>query len=210
MTKERIIATAKELFQQVGLKNATMDDIAKQAGISKRTIYENFKDKEEILVACIENHVAENKCFAKGVFEKSDNVLEAVLVLVKQGSELAQAHKFILMEEIKRYYPAVHKNLVVGYGDEKIKGMTDFIKKGMNEGVFRKDMNPEIVAVILHRQQESISLNNRNLETFSFLEIFENMVVFYLRGLCTPKGLTILEKTLAKGRLVYHRNTVNI
>ncbi|GHT24599.1 TetR family transcriptional regulator [Bacteroidia bacterium] len=208
MVKERILEAAKELLQQVGVKNTTMDDIARQAGMSKRTIYENFKDKEEILVACIESHVAENKRLAKGIFEKSDNVLEAILVLFKQGSELAQAHKFFLLEEIKRYYPAVHKNIVLCHSEEKIKGMTDFIKKGMNEGVFRKDMNPEIVAVIFHRQEEG-SLNDRNLEKFSLLEIFENMVVFYLRGLCTPKGLTILEKTLAKGQLVYQHNTVN-
>ncbi|MDR2847708.1 MAG: TetR/AcrR family transcriptional regulator [Bacteroidales bacterium] len=202
MVKERIIEAAKELFQQTGLKNTTMDDIARQAGISKRTIYENFKDKEEILIACIELHIAENKRFAKTVFDKSDNVLEGTLSLLKKGNEQMQKHQFLLTDEIKRYYPAVHKSLVMCRSEEKVKEMEKFVKQGMSEGIFREDLNPEIVAVLFHRQAEGIGLNDQNLDRFSVMEVFENMILSYLRGLCTPKGLEILDKALAKTQFI--------
>jgi hypothetical protein len=75
-----------------------------------------------------------------------------------------------------------------------MRGMENLVKQGMREGVFRHDMNPEIISIIFYRVAEGIIINELKLDKFSLMEIFENMALAHLRGICTPKGLEILNR----------------
>ena len=69
--------------------------------------------------------------------------------------------------------------------------MGQLIQRGVNEGVFREDLNPEIIAYFFCRRSDD---NDGWLDKFSFADIFENLVITFLRGICTSKGLEIIEK----------------
>jgi AcrR family transcriptional regulator len=198
MVKERIIEASQELFSRSGLKSTTMDDIAKSMGISKRTIYENFKDKEAILAACVKMHFVENKQFVVETFQQADNVIAATLRLLHHGAELARQQRYHLIEEIKKYYPVVYKELMMCRRDEKLADMEKLVLQGIEEGLFREDLNSEIVSVVFYRQVEGITMSDQQLDRFSMLEVFENMVLIYLRGLCTQKGSELIDKLTIK------------
>ncbi|MDR2039746.1 MAG: TetR/AcrR family transcriptional regulator [Bacteroidales bacterium] len=194
MSKERIIEGAKELFRLSGLKSTTMDDIAKHIGMSKRTIYENFKDKEEILVACLDQVYWENRRFSEKVFAESDNVIEATVILLRKGAEQARKQRYMIIEDIKKYYPEVYQNILLSQQDDKQKEMEALVEQGMKEGVFREDLNPEIIAYFFAQQAEGIAINDQKLDGYSLLEVFKNMVLSFIRGICTPKGLKIINQ----------------
>ncbi|MDR1672263.1 MAG: TetR/AcrR family transcriptional regulator [Bacteroidales bacterium] len=198
MVKKRILKAAQELFRETGIRNTTMDDIARQAGISKRTIYENFKDKEEVLVACINCIFEENERYAAHVFRTSGSVVEAIVLLINKGAEYAQQQRHSALNEIKRYYPDVCKGIVACNKEEKREAICRLIEQGMKEGVFRDDLNLEILSVMFQLLAEGIMLNDAALEKFAVFEIFGTMAILNLRGLCTYKGLEILDHTLSR------------
>ena len=199
--RERIIEESVKLFTKYGIKSTTMDDIAKNMGISKRTIYENFKDKEDLLVACINMSVVENRKFMEEVFSKSENVVEAIMIMLKKGAEMARKQQYIILEEVKRYYPKIHKNFVLCQNNDKQKRMEDMIKRGIKEGVFREELNPEIIAIVFARQADGFTINNEDLDKYSIVEIFENMVLTFVRGLCSEKGFEVYNKLIESHKI---------
>ncbi len=201
MVKQRIIEEASELFARMGVKSTTMDDLARHMGISKRTIYENFKDKEALLVACIDNFHRESTVFSERVFGRADNVVDAILELLQKGAEKASQRQFDLLNEIRKYYPPVYKEHLMRMHTDKCKGMEQLVQRGISEGVFRDDLNPEIIAVFFSKQADGVATNDRDLDKFSFSEIFENMVITFLRGICTPKGIEIINRYKEKPTL---------
>ena len=194
MVKQRIIEEASGLFAHSGVKSTTMDDLAKHMGISKRTIYENFRDKETLLIACINSFYAENKEFTDKVFLKADNVVDAILVLLEKSAEQSAQVQFNMLNDIRKYYPLVYREHLICQHTSKNRNMAHMVRRGITEGVFRDDLNPEIIALFFSKQGEGITLNDKEFEKFHFTEVFENMVITFLRGICTPRGLEIVER----------------
>lgn len=81
--RQRIVAIATDAFTKNGIRSVTMDEIASEVGISKRTLYETFEDKEELLVECVRNKEEENCMLGAKVVAESNNVLEVILHFYK-------------------------------------------------------------------------------------------------------------------------------
>lgn len=86
--RERIVVTATEAFTSKGIKSITMDDIAAALGISKRTLYEVFSDKESLLKECILKAQADRDKYLQQIFEESHNVLEVILAVFQKSIEV--------------------------------------------------------------------------------------------------------------------------
>jgi AcrR family transcriptional regulator len=194
MVKKRIIEEALGLFGRSGVKSITMDDLAQHLGISKRTIYENFKDKETLLIACIDAFHARNLAFTEKVFCEADNVAEAILALLQRNTEQATQQQFNMISDIRKYYPQVYKEHLTNLHIHKNREMEQMIQRGIGEGVFRKNLNSKVIAHFFSRQIEDVARNARYLEEFSLTDIFENITITFLRGMCTAKGLEIIDK----------------
>jgi AcrR family transcriptional regulator len=193
MVKQRIIEEAAELFVQTGVRNTTMDDIARHLGISKRTIYENFKDKEALLIECIEVFKEKNREKMEKVFLEADNVVHATMIWLQMGAEPTAQRQINIMTDIRKYYPQVFKEHLIRINADKCNNIEKVIQRGIGEEVFRGELNPEIISYIICRHN-GVALNDSVLEKYSLSEIFENMVLTFLRGICTPKGIEIIEK----------------
>ena len=194
MVKQRIIEEASELFGRSGVKSITMDDLARHLGISKRTIYENFKDKEALLVACINAFHDEHKNSEK-VFLESDNVAEAILAMLQKGADPKAQRQFNMMNDIRKYYPQVHKDHLTRLHRSQRRNFEHIVQRGIREEVFRSELNPEIMANFFYRLEENLAhSSDKELEKFSVAEIFENLVLTIIRGICTAKGIEIIDK----------------
>lgn len=101
--RERIITAATEAFTSQGIKSITMDDIAAALGISKRTLYEVFSDKESLLKECILKAQAERDKYLQEVFEQSHNVLEVILAVFQKSIEMFHQTNKRFFEDIKKY-----------------------------------------------------------------------------------------------------------
>jgi len=194
MVKQRIIEEASKLFGRSGVRSITMDDLARHLGISKRTIYENFKDKETLLIACIDTFQIQSRAFSEKVFLEADNVADAILVMLRQEAEHAMQRKFNMIEDIRKYYPHVFKELLTRFQEDRCSDFEQILKRGIKEGVFRENLNSEIIVHFFSSQAQDIAQHDDYLSKFSRNDVFENLTMTFLRGICTAKGLEIIDR----------------
>lgn len=137
--RERIIETAVKAFAAQGIKSITMDDIATSLGISKRTLYEVFPDKETLLEECILRGQKEGDEYLKNVLATSENVLEVLLKCYQRSIEKFHATNKKFFEDIKKY-PKAYK-LMTKRHDQDSEETVNFFKEGVKQGIFRDDVN---------------------------------------------------------------------
>ena len=199
--KERIIATATEAFTTKGIKSITMDDIAAALGISKRTLYEVFVDKESLLKDCILTVQAERDRYLQEVYEQSHNVLEVILDVFQKSIEMFHKTNKRFFEDIKKY-PKVY-NMMKERSESDSEKTMSFFMLGVEQGIFRSDVNFAIVNLLV-REQFDVLLNTDVCNEYSFIEVYESIMFTYIRGISTEKGAKVLEDFISE----YRRNRI--
>lgn len=192
--KERVTEQATDMFIKSGIKAITMDDISKEAGVSKRTIYEIFKDKDELLRECldyIEKKYNEEYDLIK---LESDNTITEVFGLMKLGIFAIKTFNPLFFSDMKRYHYRIYKEVLQVNQEKQIAQTHTILKKGINQGVFRKNIDLEVVSILLNHQLQIISDDNVFPENkFSRVVVFENVVINFFRGIATQKGIDLID-----------------
>ncbi len=193
--RDRIIHEAFELFVKYGIRTVTMDQIAGQLGISKRTLYESFKDKNNLLLEGMKVFMMNKKEEALEIVKKTSNVVEAIYTFGKWGDDTKRKITPLFFEDIRKYYPEIYE---LFFSKHKIRDFTithTLIVKGMDEGVFLKDLNADLVNDYVHELMSIIhddTLFPKN--EYSESEIFKNIIMPYFFGICTKKGQQLIEQ----------------
>lgn len=195
--RERIVTTARDAFTSKGVKSITMDDIAAALGISKRTLYEVFSDKESLLKECIQMAQAEHEAYLLKVYEQSHNVLEVILAVFQKSIEVFHATDKSFFEDIKKY-PKVHEMMRMRQNGDAEKTIS-FFKLGVEQGIFRADVNFAIVNILVHEQFD-VLLNTDICKKYPFLEVYESIMFTYIRGISTEKGAAVLDEFIREYR----------
>ena len=197
--REHIIETAISLFYSRGCKGVTMDDIASAAGISKRTLYEHFSDKEALLEAGVRWWDGRNQRQFEAILADAENILDALLQVHHFQSEQMVKMSIYLISDIQKYYPQVHKNSILASREEHHKRTKDFLLRGQAEGLFRTDINIDLINDLLEMMFYFIHDNNKALvQKYSYEEFFRCTTLCYIRGISTEKGLNYIEKHYGK------------
>lgn len=194
-TKQRIISEACTLFFSNGIRSVTMDDIAKHIGISKRTIYDNFNDKDELVRAVLEFHKEKMIEFRSDVIKKSNNFFEIIFtVLYFSINHFGKIHQS-LFYDIKKYHSKIWDDLNSSEDKESLEMTIELLKQGQSQELIRDDINVEIVSIILNYQLKTIS-NEEVFSTdkFSKADVFKNIIVNFARGIASEKGIKIIDK----------------
>ena len=194
--REHIIAQASDLFFHRGIKDVKMDDITHEIGISKRTVYELFADKEELLHESLKYiHKNIHRIGRQKIRETSNNTLDVLLTLYYIYFEMLKKANKNFFLDLKRY-PKITE-----YQKTKEKRNSDkfkkWIQKGVKEGLFREDANSDIILYILRRDIEHITISNE-FSNYSIDELGRSFILFYLRGIATSKGQEIIENFIKK------------
>ena len=193
--KERIIAKAREQFFRYGVKSVTMDDIAGELGISKKTIYQHFEDKDAIVHQLMMAEMANDKCEWNDLDGSSNNVIEKIVksmdIIRKAFAEINPSAFF----DIKKYHPKTWQL----FQDHKQNFVMDSIRKellqGIEEGFFRVDIKVEIL-VRMRLEQIEIGFDPHLFppNKFSLIEVELTLLDHYIRGILTPKGLEVYQE----------------
>lgn len=191
LVKERLIESADNLFSSFGIKSITMDEIASSIGISKRTLYQIFSDKEDLLLACILYRQNAMKLYVEELLKQTDNVLEIIILCYKFTMKKIHNVSYKFFEDIKRY-PKAYEIFCNGQKRDS-KDHVAFFHKGVEQGLFRSDINFDILHILL-KEQMNVLLNSQINQKYSMSLIYESIVFTFLRGVSTSKGNEILEK----------------
>lgn len=195
--KSRIVEVARKMFLEQGIKAITMDDVASQMGISKRTLYEVFPDKQELLKACILLGQKESEAYIRTVYSSAGNVLEVILGIFLYSIRMVHTTNKKFFEEIKKY-PEAEELIRRRRASESAEAIA-FLQKGIEQGVFRSDVNFAIVNKLV-KEQMNLLVSSNICEEFSFLEVYESIMFTYLRGIATEQGARELDKFIEEYR----------
>jgi len=193
--RERIIGEAFQLFMKYGIRSVTMDQISRQLGISKRTLYEVFKDKNELLLEGLDHFSTIKREEARVTIEKSDNVIETIHILARTAEQIKQQINPLFFEDIKKHYRDVHTMLTTDGRQRDYTLTLELLKKGVSDGLFKKGLNTELVNSFFHQimnivMDEDVFPENR----YSDDEIYRNIIMPYLMGISTEKGQEQIRK----------------
>ena len=200
--KERIIRSSSALFLRYGAKNITMDDIAKDLRMSKKTIYKYFPDKETILQHCLSDMALEHKKQRDEIFKNSENIIDAFITVMYHSMKEAEHINPVLIYELKRHYPELMENIQNAHKEDIYIEVERGIKQGIREELFREDINIDIVVKLLLLQSAEMS----NVEVFQPSdyppgELIKNVIINFLRGISTEKGRHLIESYLTTHQL---------
>jgi AcrR family transcriptional regulator len=197
--RDRIIEEASESFKTYGIKSVTMDSLANQLGMSKRTIYEIFSDKDELLMAVLTRIAHEQKDLVKRVLDESENSIIAIFRMLEMNRDNFQAMSPAFQSDLKKY----HREVLMKNSDASempdYRNHQEVIENGIKEKLFRKDINPDLVNRCLYNLGKSIiDYEMYPYEQFTRHEVIQNIFINYLRGIATPKGLDLINQLALK------------
>ena len=195
--KQRVIQVALNEFRVQGVKAVRMDDLASQIGISKRTLYEMFKDKEELLIDCLLYSNQREKERVNAIRANSKNVLEVILGVFLYSIEMLHDTNKLFFDDIKKY-PAAYKLVQEVRNSDSEEKMT-FFRQGVEQGIFRSDINFPIVDELV-KQQFNLLVNTDFFSHHPFLDVYESIMFTYLRGISTVEGASMLEMFIKEYR----------
>lgn len=194
---ESLIKKIGEILIRNGLKATTMDSIASELQISKRTLYEIFSNKADMVNSALESFHKRHTAELKKIFASSSNVLEGILKgFLFQRDEMSKANADFF-RDMDSFFAEAKK--ASEYNNKKfMEGYMSIIQKGVEEGVFRKEINYVLQFRLLWIQMESLK---RMEELFppdiTILDAFDSISIGFLRTIATPAGMLILDDVLA-------------
>lgn len=194
-----IIEQSYNCFTQNGLKSVSMDDIAKYMAISKKTLYKYVSSKNDLL-----NKITDyiHQRIRNRIDELHSGELNAIDVLLEMSKVSNATHtniKPVINFEIRKYYPAIYDRYIQSKKKLIVDSIIDNLNKGIKEGLFRQDLNTEIVAHLYFKKMEELfNVEQDDLRNFSYAKIFEVMFENHIRGISNEKGIAYFEKQKAK------------
>lgn len=195
--KKEMLAEIGNMFAHYGIRSVTMDDISRELGISKKTLYLKFKDKRDIVEQFMRSH-KEQMCnfFEKEIQLKEDAIVE-ILELLKMIREWLNSRNPSYEYDLKKYYSDLFKE----HEKAKISGIRDFYtrnyKRGIKEGYYRDDFDIDLM-VKFHLTYIA-SFENAgffNKEELLNFESYRQYFIYHIRGIANQKGLDILNNRI--------------
>ena len=200
--QEKIVDHVSQMILSLGVKSVRMDDVANSLGMSKRTLYELFGDKEELLSQSVV-HMMERRC--KNISEQvrdCDNMLEVLMKSIKIFTNSGQVSDMEkrLTANLKKFYPAVYEKVQRVHSEWGVQGLQYALDRCLAEGYLDPSVDVELMARLFFTSTGVLMSDNDVIlpEGVSREEAFGAMVVNFLRGLSTVKGLQLIDEMLAR------------
>jgi AcrR family transcriptional regulator len=195
--KEKIRDTASQLFLERGFKSITMDDIANEIGMSKKTIYSEYSNKTALVEDCVMHKFCDLSNGIDLIIAMEKNAIEELYEIKKYVMSHLNDEKSSPQYQLMKYYPKIHKNLKLLQFDKMHKCILLNVERGLEQGLFRDNINPEFVARIYFTGLNSIKDQNMfPLNQFPIGKLMDSFLEYHIRGIVTPKGKTILNNII--------------
>ena len=195
--KEDIVKRALNDFMQYGFKTFTMDDLANKMGMSKKTLYEHFSSKQDLVDACLD-YALEMSCTNVTTFVQGEgSVIENVYRNQKKVQEVFNINSDRPIWELQKYYPKTYERMKSEFAKTDALFIDKLLEKGWQEGLFRKDINVNFCKVFYTSVQRLRSITHTFPEReFPFWETIYTILEYFFRILVNEKGLKELERVL--------------
>lgn len=192
--KEKIINKAKDMFLRLGFKSITMDDIACEMCISKKTIYKYFANKELLIQESTQVLHKEVHEIITEIISRDYNAIEENFQIRKMFADMFKSTDTSPIYQLKKHYPEVYEKAIEYQVQECESCFKQNIEKGIAQGLYRKDINIEVYVKLYYALISTINENTRSEREAAALEM--EALEYHTRAMATEKGIAELEKNL--------------
>lgn len=194
--QERILAKGDELFRKYGMKSITMDDIAKQLGISKKTIYQYYPDKDELVAEVLKTNIARHE----GEMEKlcgpmAKNAVDELFLMNTSVGQMLQTYNPIMFYDLQKYHAKAWSLFRKFRNENILQKIKDNLNRGIEEGYYRADIDIPVLSVLrLEQVDMCFNFDLYPPTEFQFHKVMSHLTEHFLYGVCTLKGHRLVNK----------------
>lgn len=206
--KERILTKAADLFMRYGIRSITMDEIASQLGISKKTIYQFFTDKDDMVSAVIEREIKENEVECLQYKDQAADAVQEIFIAVEDLDEMLKYMNPLMLYDLEKHHPRAFQKLREYKYQFLYQAILDNLTRGRQESLYRTDFQMDIVAK--NRIESSFLIFNQDLfphTRYRISEVNFELAMLFLHGVTTEKGKQLIERyTIERNKKIAHAN----
>lgn len=200
-TKERILDKATDMFLRYGIRSVTMDEVASQCGVSKKTIYQLFDDKDALVESIMASHLGEieGKCVVQQ--QQSENAVHEIFLGNEMGLQMMENMNPATMYDLRKYYPTAYKLLEQHKRKFMYQSMVENIERGIKEGLYRPEINVGIVSTM--RLETSMMAFDQDIfpkSEYTMMHVMQELSDHFLYGITNAKGQKLIEKYKQQGK----------
>lgn len=193
--RKEIIIAAFDQFRQYGFKSVTMDDLAKNLGVSKKTLYELFKDKDELVLESVMFMLHDNQLKTEQAFKVSHNAVEQIIKILQLMEGMVRGMNMVCYMEMQKFYPSAYKFLQKHKQDFLYKCVSENLKQGISEGLYREDIDIEIITRF--RMESALIVFQNNIfpqDKYDIVKVNTQIFANYMYGIASIKGHKLITK----------------
>lgn len=195
--KDLILGKSDELYMRYGIRSVSMDDIARELGISKKTLYQYFNNKADLIEQVFELHIEQEKALMAGFRKEAGDAIDEMMRIARHVIQLLRELPPTTVFDLKKYYREVWVKMEALQQRHVYRVIRENLKWGMDQGLYRKDIDPDIVAKIyvgktsVVADEELFPSSDYNMQ-----DLFREYIMYHVHGIASPKGLQVLEDHL--------------
>lgn len=187
--KDRILETALRMFRMYGIKSVTMFDISRESGVSKKTVYEHFRDKEELVQEGMRFMLNGHGQHLEDFRQQSANAIEELLKEVKYMEDMGNTINPVMLYEMQKYHPDIWQEVEAFKKDHLVRAINANLERGIREGLYRNDFKLNIMARMRLLQLETVFQPALFPATdFNMPEVIKEITAHFLLGITTTQG----------------------
>ncbi|MBQ3324086.1 MAG: TetR/AcrR family transcriptional regulator [Muribaculaceae bacterium] len=191
--REKILRTSMDLMMRIGPQSVTMDMVARDCGISKRTLYETFPNKHNLISDVIKYNQQQSNAKFVEIFDQASNSFEALMGVYTLAREFIRKTSPVFIADIKRLYPEAFEQYKAQEIDH-ILSLAKIIKRAKDEGLALPGIKCKIAAFIFNNNMKSIhNMQDFPLPEYTAAEVFDGAFLNFMRGIATTRGQEIIE-----------------
>ncbi len=195
--KERILVKAHDLFMQYGIRSITMDEIAAQLGISKKTIYQFFTDKDAMVEAVVNEVINRNEEDCRSFTLTAENAVHEIFMAMDFTQEMLKAMNPQIMYDLEKHHPSAYKRLKQYKYQFLFSTIKENLERGAREEIYRTDLNIDLTT--RHRIESAFMPFNQEAfpqNKYPMNQTCQELAILFLHSVCNPKGKKLIEKYL--------------
>jgi len=199
MKEQDLFSRVIELYKKYGVKSVTMEDISREVGISKKTLYQIVKDKRELVDKIMDFEFDANYACFNQIKDKGLNAIDELFEVNKYMMTQLKFHSHSFDYDLKKYYPDIHQRIHTKKLEVMYASVVENINKGKKEGLYRSELKGELIGKLYVARMVNVQDDDfLTLDDFISPEVFKEYFVYHIRGLANKKGIDHLEKNLKK------------
>lgn len=199
---EEIIEKVLNLYLKYGVKSISMDDTAKELGISKKTLYQYFSDKDDLVEKALNFHFERQRATMVTIDSNYINAIHELLLVSKSLSRFIEAINPSFTFDLQKYYPKLWEKIITERRGHIFKHIRQNLEKGMAEGLYRTDINIDIIVnYYIFRIETTGNANLKCNDKYDPEEVFNTLFIYHIRGIANQKGIEYLENFIKNEQL---------